>query len=97
MAKYKLSRLAQSHLRKIKSYTESQFSEAQWHSYRDTLLNSFQLLAENPAAGKSCEEIYAGGFYFPVGKHTAYFTKEDGFILIVAVLGQSQLPQKHLK
>jgi len=43
------------------------------------------------------EDIYAGGFYFPVGKHTAYFTKEDGFILIVAVLGQSQLPQKHLK
>ena len=97
MAKYKLSKLAQSHLKKIKSYTESQFSEAQWHSYRDTLLNSFQLLAKNPAVGKSCDDIYAGGFYFPVGKHTAYFTKEDGFILIVAVLGQSQLPQKHLK
>ncbi|ENL5094540.1 type II toxin-antitoxin system RelE/ParE family toxin, partial [Vibrio vulnificus] len=28
--------------------------------------------------------------------HTAYFTKEDGFILVVAVLGQSQLPQNHL-
>ncbi|EJX1093123.1 type II toxin-antitoxin system RelE/ParE family toxin, partial [Vibrio vulnificus] len=27
---------------------------------------------------------------------TAYFTKEDGFILVVAVLGQSQLPQNHL-
>ncbi|HDY8021227.1 TPA: type II toxin-antitoxin system RelE/ParE family toxin, partial [Vibrio vulnificus] len=24
-------------------------------------------------------------------------TKEDGFILVVAVLGQSQLPQNHLK
>ncbi|MCX9660998.1 type II toxin-antitoxin system RelE/ParE family toxin, partial [Vibrio cholerae] len=37
------------------------------------------------------------GFYFPVGKHMAYYTKEANFILIVAVLGQSQLPQKHLK
>ena len=31
-----------------------------------------------------------------VGKHTVYFTKEDGFILVVAILGQSQLPENHL-
>ncbi|EEX92161.1 plasmid stabilization system protein ParE [Vibrio orientalis CIP 102891 = ATCC 33934] len=55
------------------------------------------MLADNPAVGRSCDELYPSGFYFPVGKHTAYFTKEDGFILIVAVLGQSQLPQNHLK
>jgi toxin ParE1/3/4 len=55
------------------------------------------MLADNPAVGRNCDELYPGGFYFPVGKHTAYFTKEDGFILIVAVLGQSQLPQNHLK
>jgi toxin ParE1/3/4 len=34
-------------------------------------------------AGRSCNEIYPNGFYFPVGKHTTYFTKEDGFILVV--------------
>ncbi len=36
-------------------------------------------------------------FTFRLEKHTAYFTKEENFILIVAVLGQSQLPQNHLK
>ncbi|HAS6021807.1 TPA: type II toxin-antitoxin system RelE/ParE family toxin [Vibrio vulnificus] len=55
------------------------------------------MLADNPGLGRSCDEIYPNGFYFPIGKHTAYFTKEDGFILVVAVLGQSQLPQNHLK
>ncbi|MDK9735715.1 type II toxin-antitoxin system RelE/ParE family toxin [Vibrio sp. D404a] len=94
--KYKLSKLAQAHLRKIKSYTVNNFSEMQWLSYKDTLLAGFQMLADNPAVGRSCNEIYPGGFYFPVGKHTAYFTKEDGFILVVAVLSQSQLPQNHL-
>lgn len=54
------------------------------------------MLADNLAVGRSCDDIYPNGFYFSVGKHTAYFTKEDGFILVVAVLGQSQLPQKHL-
>ncbi|MBM7070605.1 type II toxin-antitoxin system RelE/ParE family toxin [Shewanella sp. 202IG2-18] len=94
---YKLSKLAQAHLQKIKSYTIDNFSELQWHKYKEILLSGFQMLAENPELGKSCDDIYANGFYFPVGKHMAYFIKEDGFILIVAVLGQSQLPQKHLK
>jgi len=95
--KYKLSSLAQSHLRKVKSYTVENFSELQWRTYKDTLLSGLQMLADNPGVGISCDEIYPNGFYFPIGKHTAYFTKEDGFILIVAVLGQPQLPQNHLK
>ncbi|PID34203.1 MAG: plasmid stabilization protein, partial [Thiotrichales bacterium] len=91
-----LSKQAQAHLRKIKSYTVNNFSEVQWRNYKETLLTGLQLLADNPAVGRGCDEIYPNGFYFPVGKHTAYFTKEDDFILIVAVLGQSQLPQNHL-
>ncbi|EGR2498596.1 hypothetical protein VCSRO55_3595 [Vibrio cholerae] len=94
---YKLSQLAQEHLLKIKHYTIENFAEAQWQKYKSTLLSGFQTLAENPGLGKSCEDIYQSGFYFPVGKHMAYYTKEPDFILIVAVLGQSQLPQKHLK
>lgn len=90
--RYQLSKLAQDHLRKIKSYTVNNFSEMQWYSYRYTL----QMLADTPAAGRPCDDIYPNGFYFPVGKHTAYFTKENGFILVVAVLSQSQLPQNHL-
>ncbi|EGQ8156248.1 type II toxin-antitoxin system prevent-host-death family antitoxin [Vibrio alginolyticus] len=64
---------------------------------KDTLLSGFQMLADNPDLGRSCDEMYPNGFYFPIGKHTACFTKEDNFILVVAVLGQSQLPQNHLK
>lgn len=94
--KYKLSKLAQTHLQKIKSYTVKNFSETQWQNYKHTLLTGFQMLADNPNVGRRCDEIYPSGFYFPVGKHTTYFTKEDGFILVVAVLAQSQRPQNHL-
>ncbi len=93
---YKLSLLAQGHLLKIKNYTVENFSDAQWTKYKAALLTAFQTLADNPGLGKSCDDIYHNGFYFHVGRHTAYYTKEDGFILIVAILGQSQLPQKHL-
>lgn len=94
---YKLSNLAQTHLRKVKSYTIENFSELQWQRYKDILLSGFQMLADNPDLGLSCAEIYSGGFYFPIGKHTIYFTKEHNFILIAAVLAQSQLPQNHLQ
>ncbi|MFA1560044.1 type II toxin-antitoxin system RelE/ParE family toxin [Aliivibrio fischeri] len=96
-SKYKLSTLAQAHLHKIKNYTVTNFSQMQWNNYKDILLNGFQMLADNPNVGKSCNDLYENGFYFPVGKHTAYFTKEDDFILVVAVLSQTQLPQNHLR
>ena len=94
---YKLGRLAQGHLLKIKSYTIENYSQAQWHKYKSILLSGFQTLADDPDLGRSCRDIYHEGFFFPVGKHMAYYIKEDRFILIVAVLGQAQLPQKHLK
>lgn len=93
---YKVSKLAQAHLRKIKNYTVSNYSENQWRIYKETLLAGFQILADNPAIGKNCDDIYPSGFYFHIGEHTTYYTKENRFILIVAVLGQSQLPQNHL-
>ncbi len=93
--KYKLSKLAQAHLRKIKSYTVNNFSEMQWRSYKDTLLTGFQMLADNPAVGRSCDEIYQAD---SISCRQAYrlLYKEDGFILVVAILGQSLLPQNHL-
>lgn len=36
--KYKLSKLAQSHLQKIKSYTVDNFSEAQWRNYKEVIV-----------------------------------------------------------
>ena len=78
--RYKLSKLAQAHLLKIKSYTVNNFSESQWLNYKETLLSGFQMLAGNPGFGRGCDEIYPDGFYFPAGKHTADFTKEDDFI-----------------
>jgi toxin ParE1/3/4 len=95
--RYKLSNVAQAHLQSIKSYTIENFSAVQWQKYKQNLLTGLQMLADNPGLGRSCDDVYPNGFYFPIGKHTAYFTKQADFILIVAVLGQPQLPQNHLK
>ena len=93
---YQLSHMAQLHLIKIKSYTCESFSEQQWRVYKRILLNGFKMLSDNPELATTCSDIYDKGYYFHIGKHTVYFTKENGFILIVAVLSQSQLPQHHI-
>lgn len=94
---YKLSQLAQEHLLNIKTYTIKNYGDLQWSKYKSILLSGLQGLANNPGLGKKCDDIYPNGFYFPVGKHMAYYVKEADCILIVAVLGQAQLPQKHVK
>ena len=95
--RFKLSSLAMQHLAKINNYTIENFSAQQWEKYKAMLLSGFQMLADNPDLGRSCEAIYPDGFYFYLGKHTAYYMKKENFILVVAVLSQTQLPQKHLK
>ncbi|WP_369122887.1 type II toxin-antitoxin system RelE/ParE family toxin [Marinomonas transparens] len=60
------------------------------------MLLGFQHLADNSGLGRSCGEISPKVFYFPLGKHVVYYTKEAGFILIVAILGQSQRPKNTL-
>lgn len=81
--KFKLSKLAQIYFLKIKSYTIIKSFESQPNCYRDNLLTAFQMLAEDPAVGRSCDDLYPSGFYFPVGKHTAYFTKKMAFSVLV--------------
>lgn len=95
--RYKLSSLAQEHVLHIKSYSISHFSELQWLKYKESLLNGFQVLADNPDIGIKCEDIAPNGFYFPIAQHMAYFTKEPDHIVIVALLGKTQLPERHLK
>lgn len=50
--KYKLSKLAQAHLLKIRNYTVNHFSQMQWLNYKDTLLTGFQMLADNPEVAR---------------------------------------------
>lgn len=94
---YRLSSFAQGHLVKIRDYTVAKYSVEQWERYKETLAKGLQFISENPSVGKSCNELVSDGFYFPVGKHTVYYFQDSDGLIIVAILGQSQLPQNHLK
>lgn len=79
---YLLSNLAQIHLHKIKIYTVTNFSEAQWQNYKNVLLTGFQMLANNPGISIDCNNLYPNGCYFPIGKHIALLKKKVSFWLL---------------
>jgi toxin ParE1/3/4 len=58
------------------------------------LEDSFQLLAQNPSIGRSCDAIQAGLRRFEVGKHVIFYRSKPGGIRIVRVLHQQMIPAK---
>ena len=53
-----------------------------------------QLLADNPALGRPCDEIRPGLRRTKQGKHVVFYREEPGGILICRILHQSMLPEK---
>jgi toxin ParE1/3/4 len=53
-----------------------------------------QLLADNPALGRQCDEIRPGLRRMKQGKHVVFYRQEPGGILICRILHQSMLPEK---
>jgi len=53
-----------------------------------------QLLADNPALGRPCDETRPGLRRMKQGKHVVFYRQEPGGILISRILHQSMLPEK---
>jgi ParE toxin of type II toxin-antitoxin system, parDE len=54
---------------------------------------TFELLADNPALGRPCDEIRSGLRRMKQGKHVVFYREEPGGILISRILHQRMLPE----
>lgn len=78
----------------IAAYTTNKWGWRQTDRYLGQLEDCFQLLAERPSIGRSCDTVQAGLRRFEVGKHVVFYRFESGGIRIVRVLHQQMLPTK---
>ena len=91
MRNFALTRMALEDLREIAVFTGTRWGKAQRNLYLGKLDEAFHALADNPAAGRSCEQIRAGYRKFPVGSHVIYYRQaEDGLLEIVRILHKSR-------
>jgi toxin ParE1/3/4 len=94
VARFRLSHRAEADLFDIGLYTFRTWGEIQTDRYIRQLEDCCQLLADNPALGRKCDEIRPGLRRMRQGKHVVFYRQEPGGILISRILHQSMLPEK---
>ncbi len=95
MDAFRLSRLAEADLLSIGIYTVRTWGEAQTVRYIDALEACCRQLADNPALGRSCEDMRPGLYRREQGRHFIFFRREPNGILVSRILHERTLPERH--
>ncbi len=81
----------------IRQYTEKRWGKAQAKTYLQDIRSSLHLLSERPnLASKRDEDLGAGVLSYPCGSHMIYFQIEQDDLLVLAILHQNMVPERHL-
>jgi len=70
------------------------WGSAQTRRYSQGLKDTFQLLADNPSLGRTCDSIHRGLRRFEHGKHVVFYVCQADGVLIARVLHQQMVPTK---
>jgi len=85
---------AEEDIDQITAYTTRTWGWRQTIHYLAKLEDGFNLLAQNPSIGRSCDSIRPGLRRFEIGKHVVFFILEPNGIQIVRILHQQMIPVK---
>ena len=93
MAAIQFSRRAEADLLEIGSYTLQTWGVDQAILYIDQREACCQRLANNPASGRSCDDVRRGLPRMEQGKHVIFYRQQEGGeVLISRILHQRMLP-----
>lgn len=97
MNQYKITVNAKEDLIHIRHFTLNNWGEKQSVNYLEHIKRTIQLLSEMPLMGKNCFDDLGKDIYrFFYGSHVIYYLVMPDTIVIVAILHQSMVPEKHL-
>ncbi|MDL2263115.1 type II toxin-antitoxin system RelE/ParE family toxin [Synergistaceae bacterium OttesenSCG-928-I11] len=97
MAEYTILAQARKHISGIRDYTVENWGGDQAKNYLAEMNVVFDFLAQNPDVGANrSDDLKPGIMSFVYRSHVIYYRKSRANIVIVAVLHQSMVPQKHL-
>jgi toxin ParE1/3/4 len=97
VAGYRLTQEAHADLVGIALYTAERWGDRQEEIYIARLYQRFAALAENPTLGRVCDDVRPGLQRVQEGSHMVFFERDGSEVLIIRVLHQSMLPEKHLR
>ena len=96
MSAYRLRALAQNDLEDIWAYTYNEWGLTQADSYLQSIITRFDWLAKSPQSGKKRDDVKAGYYCFPEGKHLIFYTINKNTIEIIGIPHQQMDIIEHL-
>ena len=94
MPTYSVANLAASVLDSVLRFTARTWGIAQARRYSKSLRACFQLLAESPSIGRTCDFILSVLRRHEHGKHVVLYILDHGEVLVIRVLHQQMIPTK---
>jgi len=91
----RISLEAENDIDQIAAHTTGEWGLRQTDRYLSQLEDGLNLLAGNPAMGRSCDSIRKGLRRFEIGKHVVFYLAEPDGIFVVRVLHQRMLPANY--
>ena len=96
MLSYKFTPDARTDLLNIRKYTLKTWGKEQSTKYLQELNKTLQLLSDSPTIGIQRTDISLTTFSFPYASHIIYYTLDNDFLIIFAVLHKNMVPEKHI-
>lgn len=94
MSTWKLTRKARSDFAEILLYTIDTWGEEQAERYVALLLDGFDLIAQTPGVGRSCDMLAPRILRFELDKHVIVYKPDRNGILISRIFHQNRLPAR---
>ena len=96
MLSYKFTQDARKDLFNIRKYTLKTWGGEQSTKYLQELNKTLQLISDSPSIGIKRTEISLTTFSIPYASHIIYYTLENNFLIVFAVLHKNMVPEKHI-
>ena len=96
MLRFRFSRRAEADLLSIGAYTLRTWGENQTVRYLGDLETCCQTLADNPALGRTCDNVRPGLRGMEIGRHVVFYREDTRGILVSRILHRRTLPERHV-
>lgn len=86
MRRFHLSPAAQADLDDIWTYTEGKWGADQAERYVRQIQAAITVIASDPSAGRSCNDIRPGYWRYKTGSHLLFFRRQENDVHIIRIL-----------
>lgn len=93
MAKYRLTKEAESDLLKMFLYGFETFGLTQAEEYREGMIRCFELLAENPRIGRKADALAPGARRHEHARHVIIYDEQPDGVLIIGIIHERRMPR----